>query len=33
MPFSATWMGHEMVILSKVNQTEKDKYDIIYRWN
>ena len=24
--FAATWMGLESVILSEVNQTEKDKY-------
>ena len=26
MSFEATWMGLEIVILSKVNQTEKEKY-------
>ena len=26
MPFSAKWMDLEFVILSKVSQTEKDKY-------
>ena len=26
MPFAATWMDIEIVILSEVNQTEKDKY-------
>ena len=26
MPFAATWMDLEIVILSEVNQTEKDKY-------
>ena len=25
MPFSATWMGREINILSKVNQKQKDK--------
>ena len=29
MPFSATWMGLEMVVPSEVNQTEKDKYLMI----
>ena len=29
MPFAATWMGPEMIILSKVNQKEKDKYHMI----
>ena len=30
MPFSATWMELEMLILSEVSQKEKDKYHI---WN
>ena len=29
MPFAATWMDLEMIILSEVNQTEKDKYHMI----
>ena len=29
MPFAATWMDFEMIILSKVSQTEKDKYHMI----
>ena len=29
MPFPATWMDLEMIILSDVNQTEKDKYHMI----
>ena len=29
MPFAATWMDLEMIILSEVRQTEKDKYHII----
>ena len=29
MPFAATWMDLEKVILSEVNQTEKDKYHMI----
>ena len=29
MPFAATWMDLEIVILSEVSQTEKDKYHII----
>ena len=29
MPFAATWMDLEIVILSDVSQTEKDKYHII----
>ena len=26
LPFAATWMDLEIVILSKVSQTEKEKY-------
>ena len=29
MPFTATWVDLEIVILSEVSQTEKDKYHII----
>ena len=29
MPFAATWMDLEMIILSEVSQTEKDKYHLI----
>ena len=29
IPFAATWMGLEIVILSEVSQTEKDKYHTI----
>ena len=29
MPFSATWMELETLILSEVSQKEKDKYHII----
>ena len=29
MPFAATWMDLEMIILSEVSQTEKDKYHTI----
>ena len=28
MPFAATWMDIEIIILSEVSQTEKDKYHI-----
>ena len=28
MPFAATWMDLEILILSEVSQTEKDKYMI-----
>ena len=34
MPFAATWMDQEMIILSEVSQTEKDKYYMIsHMWN
>ena len=33
MPFAATWMDLEIVILSEVSQTEKDKYDITSMWD
>ena len=29
MPFAATWMDLEIVILSEASQTEKDKYRMI----
>ena len=29
MPFAATWMDLEIIILSEVNQTEKDKYHVL----
>ena len=29
MPFAATWMDLEIITLSEVSQTEKDKYYII----
>ena len=29
MPFAATWMDLEIVILSEVSQTAKDKYHMI----
>ena len=32
MPFAATWMDLETVILSEVSQT-KTSYDITYMWN
>ena len=32
MPFAATWMDLETVILSEVNQ-RKTIYDITYMWN
>ena len=29
MPFAATWMDLEVIILSEISQAEKDKYHII----
>ena len=29
MPFTATWMDSEIIILSEVSQREKDKYHVI----
>ena len=29
MPFAATWMDLEVITLSEVSQTEKDKYHMI----
>ena len=29
MPFAATWIDLEIMILSEVSQTEKDKYHMI----
>ena len=30
MPCAATWMNLEIVILSEVNQTKKEKYTVSY---
>ena len=29
MPFAATWIELEMIILTEVSQTEKDKYHML----
>ena len=29
MPFAATWMDLEIIILSEVSQTERDKYHMV----
>ena len=31
MPFAATWIDLETIILGEVSQTDKDKYDIAYK--
>ena len=34
MPFAATWIGLEIIMLSEVSQTKRDKYHVItYMWN
>ena len=34
MPFVATWMDQEIILLSEVSHKDKDKYhDIVYLWN
>ena len=33
MLFAATWMPLETVILSKLSQVERYKYDIAYTWD
>ena len=35
MPLAATWIDLEIIIVSEVSQTEKDKYHMIslYMWN
>ena len=33
MSFTATWVDLEIIILTEVNQTKKDKYYITYTWN
>ena len=32
MPFAATWMELEMVILREVSQTQKDEHHTVYMW-
>ena len=33
MPCATTWVDLKIIMLSEVNQKEKDKYHIICRWN
>ena len=33
IPFSTTWMYLEIIILSEVNQREKDKYRIYHKYH
>ena len=30
LPFAATWMDLEIIILTEASQTEKDKYQMIF---
>ena len=32
MPFVATWVNLEIIILNEVSHSEKDKSDITYMW-
>ena len=33
MPFAATWIEQEILILSEVSKNEKERYNITYAWN
>ena len=33
MPFAATWMDLEMIMLSEVRRERQIPYDITYMWN
>ena len=33
MPFAATWMDLDIIILREASYFEKDKYDTTYMWN
>ena len=33
LPFAATWMKLEIIILNEVSQRKQIQYDIIYMWN
>ena len=33
MPFTATWMQLEIIMLSEISQKEKVKYTISHMWN
>ena len=33
MPFAATWMDIQIVIMREVSQTQKDERHIVYMWN
>ena len=33
MPFAATWMGLEIIIITEVGHSEDDKYHIPFMWN
>ena len=33
IPFAATWMDLEIIVLSELSQREKEKHDITNMWN
>ena len=33
MPFAATWIELELIILSEISQLDKDNYAITHMWN
>ena len=33
MSFAVTRMNLDIIVLSEISQTEKEKYDITYMWN
>ena len=33
LPFAMTWMELECIMLSKISQSEKNKYDFTHMWN
>ena len=33
LPFAATWMKLEIIVLNEVSQRKQIQYDIIYMWN
>ena len=33
LPFAASWMELESIMLNEISQEVKDKYDLTYKWN